>query len=99
VKSPVLIIHGEADQVVPVSHANALYGKPWSPFLLFFQTDACNSYVEQVVCLEMTHSQFNFKSELMDPIMNFMKSIGFDSLTNRSTPKTFPSVLFRNKSQ
>lgn len=62
VKCPVLMIHGEKDQVIPCKHSIDLYKKctnaPWKNL---------------ITPSKMSHNEFRLEEDLIEPVLNFLK--------------------------
>lgn len=66
VKSPVLIIHGKEDKIVPVSHSEELFYK-------------CIAEKKKLVVSQtMSHNQFDISDDLINPLLNFLIEHKFD---------------------
>lgn len=63
---PTFILHGEKDNVIPVDHARSLSELWGGPTCL-------------VVSETMDHSSFNFESELMNPLKEFLSQHGIET--------------------
>ena len=58
VRCPIFIVHGEADRLIPPSHAQELY-------------DACQAKSVLNLPAEMDHNDFDFYKDLTDPLFEF----------------------------
>lgn len=62
VKCPVLMIHGEKDQVIPHTHSVALFENC---------TSAASKHL--ITPSKMTHNEFRLEEDLIDPVLKFLK--------------------------
>ena len=65
--SPVLIIHGDKDSLIKISHAESLRDNATN-------SEHCRLWVNK----EMAHNQFNLYLDIINPIYYFWKEIGID---------------------
>lgn len=62
-KSPVLIIHGEQDEVIPVKHGKTLYT----------ESQKVSPLARGVFPLHMTHNLFDMERDILEPIGEFLE--------------------------
>ncbi|CDW79049.1 UNKNOWN [Stylonychia lemnae] len=82
VKSPILIIHGQKDKLIPYNHSQDLHDA------------AINSqYCKLVLPPQMDHNDFNFDDDFVEPITEFFKQIG---LRLNDVNETFRGIKFQD---
>ena len=62
IASPILLIHGLKDQLVPYEHSVAILGE-------------CRSYCRLHLVENMTHSKFSFRRDFTWPLKNFLHDL------------------------
>jgi fermentation-respiration switch protein FrsA (DUF1100 family) len=85
VKCPVLIIHGNSDTLIDVSHSYTLKAH-------------CGSKICKLITPErMDHNNFNILDDLLIPMKEFFKEIGLKihSITPETKAMQIPSELFK----
>jgi len=78
IKCPLLLLHGQSDNLIPSSHSALLYQNSVT-------------FTELYIHNSMTHSELNYQVHLLDPIISFFQKIGFQSSPQ---PIHFPKYLF-----
>jgi abhydrolase domain-containing protein 17 len=67
VKSPTFFVHGKADTLIPCAHSQALF-------------EICkHEHKAYNFPQDMTHNDFNYDSDIIEPLVNFIKSANFET--------------------
>jgi hypothetical protein len=73
VECPILLIHGKKDKLVSYTHSEKLA-----------ENANCSEKVKLCLNDKMEHNYFNMYIEIVNPIFEFFKEIGFKKSANRS---------------
>jgi pimeloyl-ACP methyl ester carboxylesterase len=71
--TPLLIIHGEKDELIPVEHAKFLYKQAW-------KIPENQKFIH--ISSAMTHNKIDFIQDLSDPISKFIKIFSNEPISN-----------------
>lgn len=97
IRSPILIIHGERDEVVPVAHAKELCSTSFEfSELIWWEIDKAKN-AEIIIPSKMTHSRFKFQEDLVTPITNFLFKIKMLEKLIQMKSITFPQAIFKQR--
>lgn len=86
VKVPTFILHGEADTLIPISHAHALHAQ-------------CKGVSMLVGPEDMDHNDFDFYEHLMEPLIKFLKNAKIELLPYPQNLQRLVKEAFEKKKQ
>lgn len=85
-QTPLLLIHGRNDKIIPCKHSKEIYRK------INFSLGSVPAYCRIVLPKNMNHCQLSYKNHVLEPLKGFLEKIRFT--IGRENSFSFPKKLF-----